>query len=334
MGVKIGYWAPQERYEPSQLLENAVSAERHGFETVVTSDHFHPWFHTNASAAFSWIWMAAVAERTKTMEIGTGVTVPTMRYHPAIVAQAFSTLGSLYPGRIILGLGSGEAMNEMPLGFEWPPFKERLERLEEAIKVIRALWSGKFVSHRGEYYRLNNAKIYALHKRPIPIFVAAGGPKAAQLAGKTADGLITVVITPEHYREVIIPAFERGAKISGRDPKTLEKMIELKISYDEDYEKAQGSCRCWMPNEVPNVISLPISDPRELEELGKRGGDIRAWHITTNPEEHIKLIEDHIRLGFNRIQLHSSSPDEAKFIERYGKEVLPHIKERYGQSRK
>jgi len=334
MNCKIGYWAPQERYNPSQLLENTVLAERHGFETVVTSDHFHPWFHTNASAAFSWVWMAAVAEKTKAMEIGTGVTVPTMRYHPALVAQAFSTLGSLYPGRIILGLGTGEAMNEMPFGFDWPPFRERLKRLEEAIEVIRALWSGGFVSYKGKYYKLNNARIYTLFKKPIPIFVAAGGPKAAMLAGKMADGLLTVVTTPEHFREVITPAFEKGAKIAGRDPKTLEKMIELKISYDEDYEKAERSCRCWMPNEVPNIISLPISDPRELEELGKSEGGIRAWHITTNPEDHIKMIEDHIKLGFNRIQLHSSSPDEVKFIERYGEKVLPQLKEKYGHSRK
>jgi len=334
MGVKIGYWAPQERYEPSRLLENVILAEKHGFETVVTSDHFHPWFHTNASSAFSWIWMAAVAERTEHMEIGTGVTVPTMRYRPALVAQAFATLGSLYPGRIILGLGTGEAMNEMPFGFEWPPFGERLERLEEAVGVIRALWSGEFVSHRGKHYRLNNAKIYTLPKRPVPIFMAAGGPRAAELAGRMADGLLTVVTSPGHYRDVITPAFERGARAAGKDPESLEKMIELKISYDEDYEEAERSCRCWMPNEVPNIIGLPISDPRALEELGKREGNISAWHITTTPEDHIKMIEEHIKLGFNRIQLHSSSPDEAKFIARYGKEVLPYLKGKYGQGGK
>jgi len=331
MSVKIGYWTPQERYEPSRLLGNAVLAEKHGFETVVTSDHFHPWFHANANSAYSWIWMAAVAERTEHMEIGTGVTAPTMRYHPALVAQAFATLGSLYPGRIILGLGTGEAMNEMPFGNKWPPYDERLRRLEEAVEVIRALWSGEFISHRGTYYRLNNAKIYTLPKRPIPIFMAAGGPRAAELAGRVADGLLTVVISPEHYRGIIRPAFERGAKAAGKNPESLEKMIELKISYDEDYEAAERSCRCWMSSEVPNIISLPISDPRELEGLGKRKGNISAWHITTNPEDHITMIEEHIKLGFNRIQLHSSSPDEAKFIERYGREVLPYFKENYGQ---
>jgi coenzyme F420-dependent glucose-6-phosphate dehydrogenase len=332
MGVKIGYWAPQERYEPSKLLQNAVLAESYGFESVITSDHFHPWFNTDASAGFSWIWMAAVAERTKNIEIGTGVTVPTFRYHPAIVAQAFATLGSLYPGRIILGLGTGEAMNEMPLGFDWPPFKERLKRLEEAIEVIRALWTGEFTSYEGTHYRLNDAKIYTLPKKPVPIFMAAGGPKAAELAGRLADGLLTVVISVEHFRGVIMPAVERGARKAGRDPKSIEKMIELKLSFDEDYEKAERSCRRWMPNEVPDIIKLPIWDPRKLEELGKKEGDIKAWHVTTDPEEHIKIIEDHIKLGFNRIQLHSSSPDEEKFISRYGKEVLPYFREKYGQS--
>ncbi|MGQ9513692.1 MAG: TIGR03557 family F420-dependent LLM class oxidoreductase [Thermoproteota archaeon] len=333
MTVKIGYWAPQERYEPSQLLENTVLAEKYGFETVMTSDHFHPWFHTNASSGFSWVWIASVAERTSRMEIGTGVTAPTMRYHPAIVAQAFATLGLMYPGRIILGVGTGEAMNEMPLGFEWPPFRERLMRLKEAIEVIRALWSGQFVSYDGTFYKIRNAKIYALHKKPIPIFVGAGGPKAAELAGAMGDGLLTVVLSPEYYKQTILPAFEKGARRAGKDPKDMEKMVELKVSFDEDYEKAEKSCRCWMPNEVPNIISLPISDPRRLEELGKERGAIRAWHITTDPEEHIKVIEDHIKLGFNRIQLNSSSPDEKKFITRYGKEVLPYLKEKYGTGR-
>ncbi len=334
MSVKIGYWAPQERYEPYQLLENTVLAEKHGFETVVTSDHFHPWFHTKASSGFAWVWMAAVAERTRKMEIGTGVTAPTMRYHPAIVAQAFATLGSMYPGRIILGVGTGEAMNEMPLGFGWPKFKERLDRLKEAIEVIRALWSGDFISYEGTFYRLRNAKIYALQKKPIPIFVGAGGPKSAELAGRLADGLLTVVLSPEYYRQTIVPAFEKGARLAGKDPDEMEKMVELKLSFDEDYEKAEESCRCWMASEVPNVISLPISDPRELEKLGKKEGDIRAWHIATNPEDHIKVIEDHIKLGFNRIQLNSSSPDEKKFITRYGKEVLPYLKEKYGTNRR
>ncbi|MBO3803893.1 MAG: TIGR03557 family F420-dependent LLM class oxidoreductase [Candidatus Brockarchaeota archaeon] len=334
MRVKIGYWAPQERYDPSTLLENTILAEKNGFETVVTSDHFHPWFHTNASSGFAWVWMAAVAERTSKMEVGTGVTAPTMRYHPAIVAQAFATLGSMYPGRIPMGVGTGAEMNEMPLGFGWSKFKARLNRLKEAIEVIRALWSGEFVSYEGEYYKLRNARIYALHKKPIPIFVGAGGPKSAELAGKLADGLLTVVISPEHYKQTIVPAFEKGAREAGKDPEGMEKMVELKVSFDEDYEKAEKSCRCWMANEVPNVISLPISDPRKLEELGKREGGIKAWHVTTDPEEHVKLIEEHIKLGFTRIQLNSSSPDEKKFIARYGKEVLPYFKEEYGENRK
>jgi len=333
MKVKIGYWAPQERYNPSKLLHYTVMAEKYGFETVMTSDHFHPWQHTNANAAFAWVWVAAAAERTKRMEIGTGVTTPTMRHHPAIVAQAFATLGFLYPGRINLGIGTGEALNEMPLGYPWPPFKERMERLEEAIKIIKVLWSGDFVTFEGKYFKVRKARLYTRPEKPVPLYIAASGPKMAELVGRMADGWISVptLSSIEQYRDILVPAFEKGAARAGRDPSSIERIVELKVAYDEDFEKAEASCKFWLPNEVPGILSYPISDPRELEELGKRKGVLKSWNIFTDWDECVKIVEEYLKLGFTRIQMHSSSPNEENFIQTFSEKVLPYLKEKYGK---
>ena len=158
--VKIGYAAHLEQYTPRQLLEDAVRAEREGFDSIWAADHFHPWVHKNAQSGFAWVWLASAAERTRNVRLGTAVTCPILRYNPAIVAQAFATLGSMYPGRIALGLGTGEPLNEMPVGFEWPPFAERAERVEEAIKVINRLWTSERVTFNGKYYSLRKATLY------------------------------------------------------------------------------------------------------------------------------------------------------------------------------
>ncbi|MEK6977453.1 MAG: TIGR03557 family F420-dependent LLM class oxidoreductase [Candidatus Hydrothermarchaeota archaeon] len=332
MDLKLGYWAATEQYPPERLLEFAVLAERAGFESVLASDHFHPWFHTDAHASFTWVWMAAAAERTTRMEIGTGITAPILRYNPAIVAQAFGTLGALYPGRISIAVGTGEAMNEVPVGYHWPRFKERAARLEEAVKIIRLLWKEAFVSFQGKYFQLRDANLYTKPKKPIPIYIAASGPTVAEMAGRLGDGLLTIPHDERHYREVLFPAMERGAREAGRDPAGIEKVIELKFSYDEDYDRAARSIRPWASTAIPNVLNMPVYDPRELE---RKGTDVpkeellKGWWVTTDPEEHIEKIGRFIRLGFNRVQLHSSSPDEEKFIAVYGKQVLPYLREEF-----
>jgi coenzyme F420-dependent glucose-6-phosphate dehydrogenase len=177
--ASIGYWAAHEQYSMHELLKFVVEAEKVRFTTAMTSDHFHPWWHDNAYGNFTWIWIAAAAEHTKRIRFVTGVTAPVYRYHPAIIAQAFASLDVLYPGRIGLGLGSGEAMNEVPLGFDWPRAKARLTRTREAIQIIRELWEGRnddgFVNFNGEYFLLRNAKLYTAPAKRIPIYMAAAG---------------------------------------------------------------------------------------------------------------------------------------------------------------
>lgn len=276
--------------------------------------------------------MAAAAERTKRLAFGTGVTCPLYRYHPALVAQAFATLEELSPGRIFLGLGTGEAIGEMPLGFRWPSLKERRERLEEAIQIIRALWAKEFVTFQGRYYQLRNANLYTLPQNRIPIYVAAFGPKMAEVAGKYADGFMTTLVKEQHLKEVLLPAVERGAKSEGRDPSSIEHIVEISVTYDEDYDKALKAIRFWAATLLPMTFKSPIHDPRELERLGETVGDdeiSKAFLIGTTPEQHIKKIEEAIRLGFTNIYLATTCPDERKFIQMYSKKVLPYIRSTY-----
>jgi len=329
--IEIGYFAPQEQYAPNQLLEHAVLAEKQGFDAIWTSDHFHPWVHTNAQCGFAWIWLSAVGAKTKNVKIGPGVTAPILRYNPAIVAQAFATLGVMYPNRVFLALGTGEALNEMPVGCDWPSYEERRARLEEAIKIIRFLWSRSFVNFNGKYYRLRKANLYTKPPKPIPLYVAASGPKTAELAGKYADGIVTTPAAPDFY-EVLFSAVEKGAKAAGRDPASVEKLLELMVSYDEDYERAVNACKFWAATCVPVFFKYGIFDPREIEQTGNLVGleGLKTqWFISSDLDEHIKKIEEYFRMGFKNIHVQSTSPDEKKFIRMYGEKVLPYLKDVY-----
>ena len=336
--VKIGYCCAHERFQPLPLLDHGVEAEKAGFDTVWTSDHFHPWWHTGGAGGFCWVWMSALAERTKTVDIGTAVTCPIIRYHPAIVAQAFATLRNMYPNRIFIGLGTGEAMNETLFGNPWPPFKERAARLEEAINIMKLLWSGNFVNFNGKYYKLQKANLYTKPSNPVPIYVAAFGPTVAEIAGRLADGFLTTASTTAaavegHYKDVILPALEKGAKSAGRDPSKITKAFELHLSYDEDYDRALKSARFWAGSLLPAVIKYPVADPREIEEYGKMVGDeqlAEAFAVGTNPEDYVRQLEKYIKMGFENVYIMSGSPDELKTIRMYGKHVIPYIKSIYG----
>ena len=323
-----------EQFQPTRLLEFAVAAEKEGFDSVWSSDHFHPWFHTNAAGGFAWVWMGAAAERTKRVQYGTGVTCPLFRYNPAIVAQAFATLGYMYPGRIFLGIGTGEAMNEVPVGYSWPGFKERTQRLEEAIQIMKTLWTQDWVTFKGRYYHLKRANLYTKPERPIPLYVAASGPTIARLAGKYGDGFLTLPFPESHYREVLFPALEDGAKEADRDPSRIDKATEVYVSYAENHDEALASVRCWAGTMLPFVFKYPVADPREIESYGRLVGDkqlTEAWLIGTTPEDHIKWAEKYIRLGFRNLHITSSSPDDLRTIHMYGKEVLPYLKSTYAK---
>ena len=256
------------------------------------------------------------------------VVAPIGRYHPAIIAQAFATMDEMYPGRFFLGMGTGEAMNEVPLGYSWPPFPERLGRLREAVEIIRALWGGEFVDYPGSYYKLKGAKLYTKPKTRIPIYLVANGPKAGSLVGSHADGYGTLDLVLEKSKE-IWSAVEASARNAGRDPSTISRNVELYVSYNRDYDRALASTRKWKSGLIHNAFSLPVYDPRELERLGENESDselAKIWTIATSAEQLIKKAESAIAYGFNEVQFHSSSPSEEEFIEVCGKEVLPHLR--------
>jgi coenzyme F420-dependent glucose-6-phosphate dehydrogenase len=328
--VPIGYWAAHEQYSMHQLLKFVIEAEKGGFTTTMTSDHFHPWWHDNAYSNFTWIWIAAAAEHTKRMQFVTGVTAPVYRYHPAIIAQAFASLDVLYPGRIQLGLGSGEAMNESPLGFDWPRARSRLTRVREAIQIIRELWEGKndgFVNYNGEYFLIRNAKLYTPPVKPIPIYMAATGQQAAKVAAKYSDGLISYLRPVEAGN--VIRLFDSTAEKEGRNQNSLEKIAEYKVSFADDYDQAFKSTAFWRATLIKNVFDSDTSDPRKLQRKAEKEVPDeklkQAIQITTSIEDCIKSLEEYFKAGFTRVYVHSTSPDEIKFIQEFSKKVLPYF---------
>jgi len=329
MSVQFGYHPLLERFQPGHLLNMAVLAESSGFDSVWASDHFHPWVPSEG-CAFAWSWLASAAERTKRISVGTSVTAPTLRYNPSIVAQAFATLGTLYPGRIFLGLGTGEAMNEVPPGASWPPLRERIARLEEAIKVIRMLWEGSYVDFKGRYYSLNKANLFTKPSKPVPIYVAASGPRVAELAGEYADGFITLGFLEPIYQSVLFPALKKGAEKVGRSASKIVKVAEIHVSYDEDYEKAVDSCRFLAAALLPDMFKHGGSDPREIQEnasLVGREALVEKFIISNEPDEHIKRLTPFVKHGFDVLDFVSLGPDDGSFIKIFGKKVLPYLRD-------
>jgi coenzyme F420-dependent glucose-6-phosphate dehydrogenase len=332
--LKLGYKASAEQFGPRQLLDFAVHAEAVGFDSIMVSDHFQPWRHTDGHAPFSFAWMGALGERTSRAIIGTSVVTPTLRYHPAIVAQAIGTLGALYPGRVILGVGTGESLNEVPAtGMAWPPFKERLGRLHEAIELMRRLAREERVSFEGEYYRTERATIYDRPEVPVPIYVAASGPTAARLAGRIGDGFIcTSGKAPELYRDTLLPSLAEGLEKAGRDPKSIERMIEVKVSFDRDRERALQDTRHWAALALSPEEKSGIEDPVEMERLADALPTERAarrWLVSSDPDEHVEQVGEIIGLGFTHLVFHAPGPDQRRFLDLYAKQVLPRLRKRY-----
>ena len=320
-----------ERYPPDIALRYAELAERCGFDAVGVPDHFHPWVHSWGQSGFCWVWIAIALERLKRVQVGSCVTAPTIRYHPAVVAQAFATLGYLYPSRVYLGVGTGEPMNELPLGLEWPSHRERLERLREAITIIRLLWTKNRVTFRGKYYRLVRATLYTKPRAKVPILVAGAGPKTARMAGELADGLITVPHL-KHELSEILGALKEGARAAGRDPGEMIRAVHMLVSYDEDYDRALDATEPWAPVLLPVLYKYGVFDPVEMEECGRLvGREVRAktFLIATEPEHLIKRLEELARAGFTRFQFNNSSPEPPKFIEVMGREVIPYLREEF-----
>jgi coenzyme F420-dependent glucose-6-phosphate dehydrogenase len=328
--LKLGYKASAEQFGPNQLLDFTVDAERNGFDSVFISDHLQPWRHTDGHAPFALSWLAAAAERTERVVFGTSVLTPTFRYHPGVVAQAFGTLGLMYPGRMILGAGTGEHLNEGALGFEWPPLKERFARLREAVRLIKILWKEDLVTFEGEYYKTRNLTIYDKPEEPVPIWVAASGPQTAKYAGRAADGFIcTSGKGMELYRDSLLPALAEGERAAGVPEGSKERMIEVKVSFDTDRERAMEDTKIWAALALPAEDKAGVEDPREMERRATAVEDVahRRWLVSNDPDEHIEQIKPYIDLGFTHLVFHAPGDDQARFLELYGKQILPRLRE-------
>lgn len=330
----LGYKASAEQFGPRQLIDFAVEAEQNGFDSVWVSDHFQPWRHTNGHAPQALVWLGAVGERTSRVKLGTSVLTPTFRYEPAIIAQAFGTLGVLNPGRVILGVGSGESLNEVAVtNMEWPEVKERLARLREAVALIKQLWTEDLVNFEGKYYRTKNATIYDKPEQPVPIYIGAGGPVAAKFAGRAGDGFISTSGKGEElYRDKLLPAVTEGALAANKDPEEVERTLEVKVAFDTDRDRALADTRIWAALALPAEDKVQIHDAREMERRAEGIADQahRRWLVSSDPEEHIEQIRPYIELGFTHLVFHYPGDDQSRFMKLYAKEILPRLRQRWG----
>ena len=320
----VAFMLAHEQFPVPDLIRLGAAAERAGFDLVATSDHFQPWQSNERHAGEAWVTLGALGQRTQHIWMGPTVTCPTLRYNPAVVAETFATLSLLYPGRIFLGMGSGEALNEQAATGIWPKWRERWDRLIEAVSIIRQLWTGEPLRHKGTYYTVDG-KLYDPPPQPIPLLLAANGPKAMKLSGEHGDGLITDPQTWKLHKQ----EWEAGARSAGKDPSTMPVLVESFVVVG-DQSEAQAPAKLW--NFIPKAFKgyENISDPAQIERrareelpLPKVYGD---WTVSTDPKAHVEAITKLFDSGVSIVNVHSGQADQQKVIEFYGREVLPRVR--------
>lgn len=310
-----------EDFTTAQLLDQARAAEQAGFHYLWASDHIQPWQDNEGHAMFPWITLALVGQRTNHIAFGTGVTCPIYRYHPTTVAQAFATLALLNPGRVFLGVGTGERLNEQAATTQFGSYRERHDRLAEAIALIRQLWSGQRISFQGKYFQTNQLKLYDPPPSPLPIYVAAGGPKSAYLAGQSGDGWITEAGGIHNQR--LVDAFNRGAQASGRDPATLGKRVEMFAVVGDQSEITRAAERWRFTGgavDQPNPVD--IQRAAEANPLDKVVG---GWTVGTDANTHVKAVQKVLDAGATPF-LHFPQRDPVAAIDFYRSAVLPRLR--------
>jgi coenzyme F420-dependent glucose-6-phosphate dehydrogenase len=328
MQLRFGYKASAEQFGPDALLGFGVLAEELGFDSVFVSDHFQPWRHTGGHAPFSLAWLGALGAKTSRVLLGTSVLAPTFRYHPAIVAQAFATLGVLFPRRVILGMGTGESMNETPAtGLPWPEQKERTQRFREALDLIETLWRGERISFQGQFYRTANATIYDRPAEPVPIYVAGAGPVMARMAGEKAQGFIcTSGKSRDLYTETLLPNLAAGLEKVGRAHDSIDYMIEMKVSFDTDRRRALEDTRNWGALALSQQEKHDVEDAMEMERLADALPVERTasrWIVSDDAEEHVGKLKEYLDMGFNHLVFHAPGEDQPRFLKLYAERVLP-----------
>jgi coenzyme F420-dependent glucose-6-phosphate dehydrogenase len=320
------HFCAHEQFPPDELLRQATAAERAGFDGIGCSDHLQPWWEGGESGN-AWVWLGAAAQATANVRFGTGVTPPGPRYHPALIAQAWATMELMFPGRPYLGFGSGEALNEAPLGRGWPPVGKQIERMEEALEMIRAFWDGKKLSGEGDHFAADGATIHSLPagRRP-PIDVSAFGPQAAGVAGRQGDGLLTLA-DPESVPE-ILDAYRAAAEDAGR--KQGEIILQAAFSWADDDEAALEGARVWKGAQPKEFYKEDWHDPKAMYEHGAEqvsDQDLReAMIISADPEHHVERIREVEELGATTVALmNNSGAEPLAAIDVYGREVLPKL---------
>jgi len=332
MNVKFGHFAVLDAHHSvHEVLRQSVIAEKNGFDSVFVSDHFHPWLNTRAQAAMGWPVIAAIAERTKEVApISTNCTCPIIRYNPAIVAQTFATLSVMYPNRIALGVGAGEPVNEVPMTGSWPNPGKRLDMLVEAVKVVKMLWENENPNtFKGRYFRLLKAKLYTKPKEKIPLYFAATGPKACELAGRYGDHWITCHADADKLRNLTIPAFERGAKEAGKNPDEMDRVLTSGYALNSSLKKAVYACRAYAGGQVPGALKYRMYDPREIEKYASDISDealMRNFIVATSADEIIERLDEYVKAGINHFCLIDLGPDIDQSMDVMGKKVIPYFK--------
>ena len=313
--VQIGYTLSSEEHEANTLVRNAQMAEDAGFAFLSISDHFHPWVEAQGHAPFVWAVIGGIATATERIPLGTGVTCPTVRTHPAIIAHAAATVATMMPGRFFLGVGSGEALNEHITGERWPETEIRLEMMEEAVEVIRLLWQGGNQSFHGTYYTVENARIYDLPEEQIPIVVSATGPKAAEVAGRIGDGLWNT--SPD---KKINEIYERAG---GSGP----RYVQVTVCWGENRDRAlQTAHRIWPNSAIPGELSQELPTPTHFEQAAKLVTPEKVAEgivLGTDPQPYLEKVEAWVQAGYDHIYFHQIGPDQEGFIRFAEREILP-----------
>jgi TAT-translocated FGD2 family F420-dependent dehydrogenase len=321
----VAFMLGHEQFTVPQIVENGALASRAGFQVLATSDHIQPWQANEGHAGAAWVTMGAMGAQAPGSWMGTAVTCPTLRYNPAVVAEAFASLSLLYPGRIFLGVGSGEALNEKAATGQWPKWQERWDRLIEAIDIIRALWSGEDVSHKGRFYTVN-ARLYDPPARPIPLLTAANGRKSMRLAGVHGDGLITDPQTWKLHKA----EWQDGARSAGKNPDDMPVLVEQFVVVG-DTADAQNPAALWrfLPRAFKTYYN--IESPLEIQRqaLSQISFDqlVKDFTISTDPKAHIAKMQELFDSGVSIVNVHSGQADQKRVIDFYGDRVLPSFRQ-------
>ncbi|HEY1486388.1 MAG TPA: TIGR03557 family F420-dependent LLM class oxidoreductase [Micromonosporaceae bacterium] len=322
----VGYAAMLEQFGPIEVTDYTVAAEAAGFRGVMAADHFQPWVPAQGSAPFVWNVLTAMGERTSG-DLGPGVTCPSFRFHPAMVAQASATLAAMYPDRHWLGLGSGEALNEHVIGGYWPEAPERLSRMWEAIEIIQKLFTGKDVKHKGEFFRMETCRLWTLPATPPPIYIATAGPITARRAGKQIDGIITPG-APIEKIDGLFAKFDQGAKEADREPGSQVKIVQLHLSWAETDEQAVAQAVAEWPTGGMKFPKQDIRSPYDFEQMAKlvRAEDFQGRMVmSADPDVHRAEIQTFLDAGADRVYLHNVGRNQTEWIDVFARDVLPKL---------